>query len=98
MARHGGEQHGDEKKSAKQDAGFGGESNELGAGGHENSPHLIIRLPWPRCFKTKYRRCSGKNWPLVQEVNEVKEAKGVKRVKQVKQVKQIRKRSHGVED
>jgi hypothetical protein len=32
MAGHGGEQHGHEKKGAKQDAGFGGELKELGTG------------------------------------------------------------------
>jgi hypothetical protein len=75
MAGHGGEQHGDKKKSAKQDAGFGGETKELGAAGHENSPHLIIRSGRLRNFRRWYRLCGGKNWPLGQEVEEIKEAK-----------------------
>jgi hypothetical protein len=52
--------------------------NKSAAGGHDDSPHLIIRIPGRRDFSVWYRACLGKNWPAVQEVKDVNEVKEVK--------------------
>jgi len=44
VAGKGGKQDGYKKECAEQNTGFGGQFDERTAGGHENSPHLMIRI------------------------------------------------------
>jgi hypothetical protein len=54
--------------------------NKSAAGGHDDSPHLIIRIAECRDFSAWYRACLGKNWPAVQEVRDINEVKEVKEI------------------
>jgi hypothetical protein len=63
MAGNGGEKNAHKKKCTEQNAGFGGEMDKSAARGHEESPHLIIRIQMLGDFKEWYRGCSAKNWP-----------------------------------
>jgi hypothetical protein len=59
--------------------------NKSAAGGHDDSPHLIIRIAERWDFSAWYRACPGKNWPRVQEAKEINEVNEVKEVKEVKE-------------
>jgi hypothetical protein len=55
VAGNGGKKYAYQEKCAKQDASLGGEMKKRAARGHDNSPHLIIRIATGRDFTAWYR-------------------------------------------
>ncbi len=51
MAGNGGKKDAYKKKRAEHDGGSGGEMHKRAAGGHDDSPHVMIRMAGPGDFR-----------------------------------------------
>jgi hypothetical protein len=60
MVGNGRQKDADGKERAEQHGGFRGEMNERAAGWHDNSPHLIIRIPGALDFRMWDRKYLSK--------------------------------------